>query len=171
MTVLEQLKPEALDAVEARLRAELERRQAAQSLIKFTESTFARYQTAEHHRVIAGQLERVERGEIDRLMLLVPPRHGKSELASKRFPAWYLGRQPHKQFIAISATAELAADFGRDVRNLIGSPEYKAIFPSTTLAEEFLGSGQVAHGVRRHFLQSRHWRQCAGSRRRCYFDR
>jgi len=63
----------------------------------------------------------VERGEIDRLMLLVPPRHGKSELASKRFPAFYLGRHPHRQFISVSATAELAADFGRDVRNLIES--------------------------------------------------
>jgi predicted phage terminase large subunit-like protein len=130
-----------LGAVEASLNAELERRRAAQSLISFTEQTFARYQTAEHHRTIAGQLERVERGEIDRLMLLVPPRHGKSELASKRFPAWLLGRQPHKQFLSISATAELAADFGREVRNLIGSPEYQAIFP-TTLSEDSQAKGK-----------------------------
>jgi hypothetical protein len=53
-------------------------------------------------------LERVERGEIDRLMLLLPPRHGKSELASKRYPAWLLGRNPGRQFISVSATAELA---------------------------------------------------------------
>jgi hypothetical protein len=59
----------------------------------------------------------VERGEIDRLMLLLPPRHGKSELASKRYPAWLLGRNPGRQFISVSATAELASDFGRDVRN------------------------------------------------------
>jgi len=74
-------------------------------------------------------------------MLLVPPRHGKSELASKRLPAWFLGRQPHKQFLSISATAELAADFGRDVRNIIGSPEYRSIF-DTTLAEDSQAKGK-----------------------------
>lgn len=86
-------------------------------------------------------MERVERGEIDRLMLLVPPRHGKSELASIRWPAWFLGRQPHKQFLSVSATAELAADFGRAVRNVINSPEYKAIF-DTKLAEDSQAKGK-----------------------------
>jgi hypothetical protein len=69
----------------------LKRTEATEDLIAFTEYTFDRYRTAPHHRLIAQHLERVERGEIDRLMLLVPPRHGKSELASKRFPAFYLG--------------------------------------------------------------------------------
>ena len=101
----------------------LKRTEATENLIAFTEYTFDRYRTAPHHRLIAQHLERVEHGEIDRLMLLVPPRHGKSELASKRFPAFYLGRHPHRQFISVSATAELAADFGRDVRNLIESAE------------------------------------------------
>lgn len=119
----------------------LRRTEAATDLIAFTEYTFSRYRTAPHHKIIAEQLERVERGEVDRLMLLVPPRHGKSELASKRFPAFYLGRQSHKQFLSVSATAELAADFGRDVRNIIGSPEYRAIF-RTTLAEDSQAKGK-----------------------------
>lgn len=119
----------------------LRRTEAAESLIGFTEYTFPRYRTAPHHRIIAGQLERIERGEIDRLMLLVPPRHGKSELASKRLPAWFLGRQPHKQFLSVSATAELAADFGREVRNIINSPEYRAVF-DTTLAEDSQAKGK-----------------------------
>lgn len=119
----------------------LRRTDAAQSLIAFTEYTFSRYRTAAHHKIIAGQLERVERGEVDRLMLLVPPRHGKSELASKRLPAWFLGRQPHKQFLSVSATADLAADFGREVRNIIGSPEYRAVF-DTTLAEDSQAKGK-----------------------------
>jgi predicted phage terminase large subunit-like protein len=121
---------------------ELIRREDAKAdLIAFTEYTFPRYRTAEHHRTIAGQLERVERGEIDRLMLLVPPRHGKSELASIRFPARYLGRQPHKQFLSVSATDALASDFGRAVRNTIASPEYRAIF-DTTLAEDSQAKGK-----------------------------
>lgn len=119
----------------------LSRRRASEDLIAFTEHTFARYSTAPHHRIIAGQLERVERGEVDRLMLLVPPRHGKSELASKRFPAWLLGRQPNKQFLSVSATDELASDFGRDVRNIIGSPEYQSIF-ATRLASDSQAKGK-----------------------------
>lgn len=119
----------------------LRRTDAQSSLISFTEYTFERYRTAPHHKVIADQLERVERGEIDRLMLLVPPRHGKSELASKRFPAFYLGRQPERQFLSVSATAELASDFGRDVRNIIGSPEYRALF-DTKLAEDSQAKGK-----------------------------
>jgi hypothetical protein len=108
---------------------------AEERLIKFTEATYARYQAAPHHHLIAKHLERVERGEVDRLMLLVPPRHGKSELASRKFPGCFLGRQPHKHFISVSATLDLAKDFGRDVRNLLDSPEYRAIF-NTRLAED-----------------------------------
>jgi predicted phage terminase large subunit-like protein len=115
---------------------------AEEHLIPFTELTFPRYRTAPHHRQIAEQLERVERGEIDRLMLLIPPRHGKSELASRRFPAWYLGRHPEKQFISVSATAELAADFGRDVRNTIASMEYQRVFEGTRLAEDSQARGK-----------------------------
>jgi predicted phage terminase large subunit-like protein len=120
---------------------EATRRQATASLISFTEFTFPRYQTAALHRQIAAQLERVERGEIDRLMLLVPPRHGKSELASRRFPAWYLGRHPERQFISASASATLAEDHGRDVRNLINGAEYADVF-ETRLAEDSQARGR-----------------------------
>ena len=119
----------------------LRRTEAFSNLIPFTTYTFPQYRTAPHHELIASKLEQVERGEVDRLMLLVPPRHGKSELASKRFPAWYLGRQPTKQFISVSSTAELASDFGRDVRNIISGPEYSVIF-DTSLAEDSQARGK-----------------------------
>lgn len=119
----------------------LRRRKARTNLVDFTEYTYERYQTAQHHRLICDQLERVERGEIDRLMLMIPPRHGKSELASKRFPAWYLGRKPTDQIIAVCATAEFASDFGRDVRNIMNGTEYKALF-ETRLAEDSQSKGK-----------------------------
>lgn len=75
-------------------------------------------------------------------MLLLPPRHGKSELASKRFPAFCLGQRPGLQFISASATAGLAEDFGREVRNIIGSEEYSRVFPRTTLAEDSQAKGK-----------------------------
>lgn len=75
-------------------------------------------------------------------MLLLPPRHGKSELASKRFPALALGWRPDLQFISASATSGLAEDFGRDVRNIIGSEDYKNLFPNTQLAEDSQAKGK-----------------------------
>lgn len=111
------------------------RRMARQGLIPFTEFTLSYYKPANHHRLIAERLEAVERGEIKRLMIFMPPRHGKSELASKRFPAWYLGRNPDKQIIAASYNSELSTDFGREVRNIVGSPEYSKLFNVTLAAD------------------------------------
>lgn len=120
----------------------LRRKKATESLIEFTEFTFPRYRTAEHHKKIAHHLERVIKGDCKRLMLLLPPRHGKSELASKRFPALALGWRPDLQFISASATSGLAEDFGRDVRNIIGSEDYKNLFPNTALAEDSQAKGK-----------------------------
>lgn len=106
----------------------LRRMDAADRLIPFTEFTNQHYYPAQHHHRIAAKLEAVERGEIDRLMIFMPPRHGKSELASRRFPAWYLGRNPNRQIIAASYNSDLASDFGRDVRNIVDSPEYGCVF-------------------------------------------
>lgn len=106
----------------------LRRTDATERLIAFTEYTNPSYVPAGHHRQIAEKLEAVERGEIDRLMIFMPPRHGKSELASRRFPAWYLGRNPARQIIAASYNSDLATDFGREVRNIVDSPEYGLLF-------------------------------------------
>jgi hypothetical protein len=74
-------------------------------------------------------------------MLLVPPRHGKSELASRRFPAFYLGKHPERQFISASASGPLAEDFGREVRNIISSQRYMRLF-DTRLAEDSQAKGR-----------------------------
>lgn len=119
---------------------EQRRRAAGRGLIAFTEFTFPKYQAAVLHWKIAAQLERVLRGEIDRLMLHVPPRCGKSELASRRFPAYYLGHHPDKQFISASASSPLAEDFGREVRNIVSSQEYAQVF-DTRLSEDSQAKG------------------------------
>lgn len=69
-------------------------------------------------------------------MIFMPPRHGKSELASRKFPAFYLGHHPHDEFISASYSGDLAIDFGRDVRNLMQEPTYKALFPNTALSDD-----------------------------------
>lgn len=105
-------------------------------LIDFSILTLNGYQPNWHHEVIADALMRVERGEIDRLIISVPPRHGKSELASIRFPAWYLGRHPDKEVITASYSADLAVDFGSKTRALIEGEQYRSIFKTRLRADE-----------------------------------
>ncbi len=61
-------------------------------------------------------------------MIFAPPRHTKSELASRRFPAWYMGKHPDKQMIATTYGHDFAADFGRDVRDIVQSGDYQNLF-------------------------------------------
>jgi len=103
---------------------------ASRSLLGFTELTHPTWHTGAHHKLICEHLEAVERRDINRLMVTAPPRHTKSELASRRFPAWYLGKRPSEQIISCSYNAELAASMGRSVRNIVGSPEYANVFPT-----------------------------------------
>jgi predicted phage terminase large subunit-like protein len=113
----------------------LARRKARAGLLAFTQYTNPAYAAAPHHALIAQKLEAVERGEIKRLMIAMPPRHGKSELASRRFPAWFMGRNADKQIIAASYNSDLANDFGREVRNIVDAPEFRALF-DVTLAQD-----------------------------------
>jgi predicted phage terminase large subunit-like protein len=81
-----------------------------------------------HHRLILRELEAVERGDISRLMINLPPGAAKSTYASIVFPAWYLGRNPTHSVIAASHTQELAERFGRRVRNICAGPAHRNVF-------------------------------------------
>ena len=76
-----------------------------------------RYQFYRHTGVLIEQLERVEAGDLTRLMIFMPPRHGKSELSSRLFPGWYLRRRP-QNFVALSSYgADLSYGFSRNARD------------------------------------------------------
>ena len=74
-------------------------------------------------------------------MLLMPPRHGKSELASKSYPAWSIGRKPWKQFISGSASMPLAQDWGREVRNIVNSDAFQLVY-ETRLSPDSQAAGK-----------------------------
>lgn len=129
---------------------------ARRSLIPFTEYTNPAYETAPHHQEIARHLELLAAGSLDRLMIIEPPRHGKSELASRRFPAWYLGDNPQAGVIAASYNSDLAMDFGREVRNIVASQAYGNLFQGVELQPDSKaanrwhtrqGGGYVGAGV------------------------
>lgn len=113
-------------------------------LLAYTAYQWPGYEDAEHHRLICRKLEAVERGEIKRLMISVPPRHGKSLLASTYFPAWYLGRNPSNYVVTATYGQELADDFGRQVKNQLSDPGFQAIFPGVGLAGDSRASRRFA---------------------------
>jgi len=95
-----------------------------------------------HHSIMAKAFERVASGELKRLIINMPPRHTKSEFASYLLPAWFLGRYPEKKIIQTAHTAELSVGFGRKVRNLVDSDDYKKIFPSIALRADSKAAGR-----------------------------
>lgn len=121
------------------------------SLIDFTILTNPQYDPNWHHEEIARKLEAVERGEIKRLIINLPPRHGKSELASIRFPAWYIGRNPQAQVITASYSAELATDFGSKTRDVVGHELYQKIF-NTKLRSDDKSKGKWRTGDDGYYL-------------------
>src|ERR1700693_752560 len=94
------------------------------------------FELAKHHELIISKLEAVERGQISRLMIFLPPRHGKSMITSSIFPAWYLGRHPDHHVIFATYGQELSDDFGRRVRNSIVDQVHQAVFPICRLSED-----------------------------------
>jgi hypothetical protein len=115
---------------------------AYDDLIEFCKLMQPDYLVGKHHRILADLLMAIERGDKDRACVNIPPRHGKSQLVSIFFPAWYLGRNPDKKVMMVSHTTDLAVDFGRKVRNIISSEAYRAIFPTVTLAKDSKSAGR-----------------------------
>jgi predicted phage terminase large subunit-like protein len=110
-------------------------------LIEFAKAVYPPFLTGAHHRHIAKIFRDVLDGKKKRVIINVAPRFGKSWLASYLFPAWYLGHRPDAQLIMATHTATFSQDFGRQVRNLLASPEYQGIFPGTTLSEDSQSAG------------------------------
>lgn len=93
----------------------------------------SRYDPQRVHRYVCDVLQRVERGEENRVIIQLHPRIGKSELVSRRFPSWFVGRDPYRQTIVTSYGDDLAQDFGREVRELMRSSFYQQVFPGVQL--------------------------------------
>lgn len=119
-----------LNEIAAAARCELARRH----LIDFTVATNPLYQASWHHKSYAAKLDAFAAGKIKKLMVFMPPQHGKSELCSRRLPAKLLGDNPDLRLALISYNHDFAAKFNREIQRIIDSDEYARIYPGTMLA-------------------------------------
>jgi len=103
------------------------------SFLDFVKHVYPGYKVGPHHLKLAQIFEDIANGKKKRVIVNIAPRHGKSELISYLAPAWFLGKHPHKKVIMASHTADLAVNFGRRVRNLVGMDTYKDVFPQVEL--------------------------------------
>lgn len=127
--------------VEELKRREL-RERAQNDFMAFVEYIWPDFVNGSHHKRMARLFESVANGERKRVIINLAPRHTKSELSSYLLPAWLLGKYPKKKIMQVSNTSELAEGFGRKVRNLVGSDEYREIFPEVELRQDSKAAGR-----------------------------
>ena len=125
-----------------RLSALEERADKSENFMSFVKHAWPQFIEGAHHKIYGEKLQAVADGKIKRLIINMPPRHTKSEFASYLFPTWLMGRRPNLKIIQSTHTAELAVGFGRKIKNLIDSEDFRDIFPNVSLASDAKASGR-----------------------------
>jgi predicted phage terminase large subunit-like protein len=115
---------------------------AQNDFLSFIAAIDPNYKFGVHLKRLGGLLMEVETNVKNRIAVSMAPRMGKSQMISIYYPAWYLGKHPDHKVIVASHTADLAVVMARKVRNLISTPEYKAIFPQTNIASDAKAAAQ-----------------------------
>lgn len=122
---------------------EIERREAAkESLLAFVEYTHPKWVCSAYHKTICEHLEALERGDIRKLIINAPRRHSKSELASRRFPSWAIGRHPDWQVGLASYGDTIAEDLSRNVRNILRDQYFRNVFTGVDLSTDTTAAGR-----------------------------
>lgn len=129
---LQNLKTKEIDRIEKLL---IQRKLAVNKFSSFVPYVKEKYQMKWFHKTICDRLQDVYEGKIKKLMIFVPPQHGKTEISTRSFPAWVLGKDPSKKLAIVSYSATIAEGFGSDVIRRIDTDKYKSIFSETNLSD------------------------------------
>mgnify|MGYP003109138607 FL=1 len=125
---------------------ELQRREKQEGCRKdfltFVRTMWSSFIEGAHHRIMCEQFNKIARGELRRVIINMAPRHSKSEMSSYMLPSWLLGIKPDLKIIQATHTGELAVRFGRKVRDLVDTREYKEIFPDVSLRADSKAAGR-----------------------------
>lgn len=132
------------------LERELHKREARTRFPVFLDYASPTYSRQWFHTLIAEKCQMLLEGTLgtNRLMLFVPPQHGKSEIVSRKFPAWALGIEPTLKIVGSSYSADLAEQFSRSIQRTIDSSEYGEVFPNT-----YLNNQHVTHDMKRGWVR------------------
>lgn len=136
-----QQKLEFLENLEEQTRR-ISLKKSQSSITAFARHVYPGFKEGAHHRKLANIFKDVIEGKKKRVIVNIAPRMGKSEFASYLFPAWFLGQYPDKKIIMATHTAGLSEDFGRRVRNLLDTEEYREVFPNTLIADDQKAAGK-----------------------------
>lgn len=112
---------------------EIECELAKRNLLYFTKYTNPNYSDTWFHTLYANKLNDFAAGKIKKLAVFIPPQHGKSEISTRRLPAFLLGKNPNIRIAIVSYNAPFARKFNREIQRIIDSDEYREVFPKTTL--------------------------------------
>ena len=107
--------------------------EAKDNLLKFTTKTMPEFKAGEFHLIYYHLLDLFAKGKIKRLMITMPPQHGKSEGSTRRLPSFIFGRNPNTKIAVASYNTTFARKFNRDIQRIIDTKEYHEIFPDTLL--------------------------------------
>lgn len=143
-----------VDREECDLLHELAAIESRDSLLKFTRFTrpdpdkpqdprLSQYEVHPVHRLLAATLERVECGEMKRVIFTLPPRTGKTELASHKFPAWFVGRNPTRSVILATYNGVFAGDYGINIQEVLKSDRYAEVFPGVQMLGNARGTTRM----------------------------
>ncbi len=116
---------------------------------RFVQATKPDYIFNWHHQLLVDHLQQFAEGKIRKLMVFMPPQHGKSELTSRRLPAYLLGLNPNLKIVGCSYSADLSRSFNRDVQRIIDDKLYHDIFPDT-----YLNASNVKTSAKGSFLRN-----------------
>lgn len=108
-------------------------RQARRNLFSFTKATMPTFEPIDFHKHYYNVLNDFTYGRINKLMVFMPPQHGKSEGSTRRLTPFLLGQNPDRKIAIVSYSAPKARKFNREIQRIIDTPEYHEIFPETVL--------------------------------------
>lgn len=121
---------------------------ARRSFQDFVTYTKPEYQVNWHHALLCRYLQDFADGKIKKMMVFMPPQHGKSELTSRRLPAYILGKNQNAKIVGCSYSADLAKSFNRDVQRIIDDPTYNGIYPKTILNGSIFNENNKSKAIR-----------------------
>ena len=118
------------------------RKQSRDDFLSFVRLMWPSFIEGYHHRKMSQTFNRVARGELKRVIINMGPRHSKSEMSSYMLPSWLLGLKPDLKIIQATHTGELAVRFGRKIRDLVDTQDYKKVFPDVSLRADSKAAGR-----------------------------